>query len=250
MDLTRAGAALLLGAATALHPCEAQIAPTSRGGAVVVAPYVWMTGLAGETGVRDFSADFDVPFSDLLSHLRFAAMVAVEGGYGAWVGGVDLLYTSVEVDDVRSIGPLRAELEMSQKTLISNLFAGYSFSPDSAWAVDLLAGARIWMVDATLEVSGENLGAERSRDPKWVDAMGGVRVRWQAAEDWHFSLMGDGGAGGSDSTFGALATAAYRLSNRWALFAAYRYIDLDYRKNDYFFDGHLSGPVLGAVYHW
>src|ERR1700741_3405437 len=52
----------------------------------VVAPYVWMSGINGELGVRDLSADVDISFGDVLSKLRFAAMGTLEAGYGPWRG--------------------------------------------------------------------------------------------------------------------------------------------------------------------
>lgn len=259
-------AAVVIGVVCALPTnAAAQIAPVSvdgndsNGGAngshqlrarLVVAPYGWMTGISGETGVRDLSADVDVPFSTLLSHLRFAAMAAFEGEYGPWLGVADLVYASVRDDQTRSLGPFEAELRMTMKMLVTQAFAAYSFLAAPTMAIDLLAGGRLWSVDASLKRSGPIDTVTRSRDPAWADALGGLRVRWRAAERWHVSAAGDVGGGGSKVTRGASGTVAYDISTRWSLFGSYRYLYLDYRKNDFFFKGPLKGPALGGAYRW
>src|SRR4051812_13547771 len=52
-------------------PGATQMAAAPIGsGRVIVAPYAWLAGISGEADVRDLSTDVDVPFRDLLQHLR------------------------------------------------------------------------------------------------------------------------------------------------------------------------------------
>jgi hypothetical protein len=216
----------------------------------IMAPYGWMTGISGETGVRDLVADVDISFRQLLSKLRFGAMGGFEVDYGPWLGLVDGVYASVRDDRTRATVVGQADLDMAMKMFIGQAFVGYSFLAAPTVAIDVLAGARLWAIDASLRRTGDLLTAERSRTPTWGDALGGLRVRWKAAERWNVSAVGDAGGGGSKRTGEVATTVGYAVSTRWTLFAAYRYLQLDYRKNEYFFDGHLGGPAIGGAYRW
>ncbi|MGH9884821.1 MAG: hypothetical protein ACREBE_04800 [bacterium] len=244
---------------------EAQVAPSSIDSAgradpcatklrvhprYAVSLYGWMTGISGETGVRDLSADVDVPFRDLLDHLRFAAMGAFEVSYGPLVGIVDAVYSSVEVDHTLSLLRRQPELNFTMKMLISQVMAGYTFRAGPNVAVDALAGTRIWSFNSTLTLTGDTASRERSRSPTWADGVGGLRVRWMPTSSLYVGGEFDGGGGGSDGTGQAIGTLAYDVARHWSVFASYRYLQLNYRKNDYFFDGHFGGPVIGGVYRW
>src|SRR5262249_33747222 len=124
------------------------------------------------------------------------------------------------------------------------------FRARSNLAMDVLAGARLWSVDGSLRLTGENIARQRERTPMWADALGGVRVRWEPAERWYVSVAGDGGGGGSRGTGEGMGTIGYDVSRHWNVFGAYRYLYGDYRKNEFFFKGHLGGPVIGGRYRW
>jgi hypothetical protein len=251
--LVLAGASLgRAGAQLAPLPVDTVHATTPRPKVTrfIVAPYGWMAGISGETGVGDLSADVNVSFSDLLKHLRFAAMGTFEGGYGPWLGVVDVMYSSIRVDHTLSRGRIQPELDLTSKMLIAQAFAAYTVKPAPMIDVDILAGARLWSVKSTLAITGNRLQRTRERSPTWADAIGGGRLRWRVSPKWQINIAGDGGAGGSKATGEGMGTAGYRLSRHWDLFASYRYLYENYQKNDYFFTGHLSGPVIGGAYHW
>ena len=216
----------------------------------VVSPYGWMPGISGETGVGDLSANVDVTFSDLLSHLKFAAMGSFEASRGAWVGILDDVYASIRIDHTLSRGRVRPELDLTTKMLITQAFVAFTVKPSPRIDVDLLGGGRLWAVKATLAVSSDITHRERNRSPSWADALLGARLRWRASPKWQFNLEGDGGAGGSRATGEGIATASYDFSKHWGAYAAFRYLYENREKGDYFFTGHMSGPVIGAAYHW
>lgn len=241
-------APIFLDSARHQDPCVTK--PQSTGPRFTIAPYGWMTGIRGQTGVRDLSADVDVSFSDILSHLRFGAMGSFEVGYGPWRGMVDGVYASLRVDRTPALRRGNPDLDMTMKSLISQAFAGYSFKASPEFAIDLLAGTRIWDVKSSLTITGDILRASRSRNPTWVDAVGGFRLRLNPTQRWALSLTADGGGGGSRGTGEGIATVGYSLSRHWALFASYRYLYEDYTKNEFFFNGHYAGPVIGGSYRW
>jgi hypothetical protein len=216
----------------------------------IIAPYGWMAGINAETGVRDLSADVDISFSDLLSKLRFAAMGTFEFGYGHWLGIADGVYTSIHQDRTASVGRLTPDIDFNQKLFIGQAFGGYSFRARSNVAIDVLAGVRLWRADVSLRLSGEDIARQRERARTWADALGGVRVRWEPAARWYVSAAGDGGGGGSEGTGEGMGTVGYDVSHHWNVFAAYRYLYEDYRKYEFFFTGHFSGPAIGGAYRW
>jgi hypothetical protein len=216
----------------------------------VVAPYGWMTGISGETGVRDLSADIDMSFSDLLSHLKFAAMGTFEASRGAGLGIVDAMYSSIRIDHTLSRGRIQPELDFTTKMLITQAFAAYTVKPSPRIDVDLMAGARLWAVKSTLGLSTDRGQRQREKSPSWIDGLLGARLRWRASRKLQFNLEGDGGAGGSKAAGEGIAVASYDFSRHWAAYGSFRYLYENYQKGDYFFTGHLSGPLIGAAYHW
>jgi hypothetical protein len=254
-------ASLLVLANSTIRPSEAQLAPlpvdvvhaTTPLGAewrFVGSLYGWMPGIYGETGVGNLSADVRVSFSDLLSHLRFAQMATFEASRGSFVGILDEVYASIRVDNTLSRGRVQPNVDLTLKLLIAQAFAAYTVKPSPRIDVDLLAGGRLWAVRSTLALSGDILHRENERSPSWGDALLGARLRWRANAKWQFSLQGDGGAGGSKGTGEGTATASYAFARYWSAYAGYRYLYENYQKGDYFFTGHLTGPVIGAAYHW
>lgn len=229
-------------------PCDST--PPSINPRYTVALYGWMLGMHGQLGVRDLAADVDISFKEILDHLRIAGMGAFEVDYGPWLGTADLLYASLRENRELALRHGDPDLDAKIKIFIGQAFVGYSFAPVPRVAIDLLAGARVWAFEPSLTVSGANASATRSSSPSWVDALGGFRVRVTPTDRWSLSLTGDGGGGGSRGTGEGAATVGYSLSRHWAVYGAYRYLYVDKTKNDFFFNGHLNGPVIGGTYRW
>jgi hypothetical protein len=264
--IVTAAAVVGMASATIPTPVEAQIAPTRVDSArhrdpcdtkprtvspqFTIAPYGWMLGVHGETQVRDRSAQVDVSFQKILDHLRFGGMGVFEVGYGPWLGTVDGLYASLRATRTLALDRAQPDLDMTLKITIAQAFAGYSFVPAPRVAIDVLAGTRIWALDASLALSGNSVDVARSSSSSWADALGGFRVRVTPVDRWHVSLTGDGGGGGSRGTGEGIATVGYDLSHHWNLFGAYRYLYEDYRKNEYVLNAHLNGPAIGGAYRW
>lgn len=221
--------------------------PTTQ---AIVSLYGWMSGISADVGVRDLSSNVDVRFVDLLKHLRFAAMGTFEVQYGQWLLISDNMYSSVFVNHTLSRGRVQPELDMTSKMFIGQAFVGYAMTATRTVRIDVLLGSRLWSTSSTLNVSGDLRSRERSSSSTWADALGGLRVRWAPYQRWQFNLEGDAGAGGSLSTVEGMATASYSIANYWSVWGAYRILYENYQKNEFFFRGHLDGPVIGVAYHW
>ena len=53
--------------------------------------------------------------------------------------------------------------------------------------------------------------------------------------------------GESDETYGVFAGLGYNFNEDYSFVAGYRYMVIDYKKDDFLFDVAISGPMIGLV---
>jgi len=87
------------------------------------------------------------------------------------------------------------------------------------------------------------IGLQASRD--WVDGIVGLRARRTLPRRWWASVYGDLGAGGSDFTYQIVGNAGLDIRERYALVFGYRYLNVNYDKDNVLFDTALKGPLFG-----
>lgn len=66
-----------------------------------IVPYLWMSGLSGDIGVRGQTADVDISFSDIWDALDFGGQVHIEAKRGNWGFFIDTTYLKLSVDQER-----------------------------------------------------------------------------------------------------------------------------------------------------
>ena len=84
----------------------------------------------------------------------------------------------------------------------------------------------------------------RSRD--WVDGVAGLRGRVHVAPKVFLTGKADLGGGGSNFTYQLFGGGGFLFGKRYSLIAAYRYLSVNYNKNDLLFDMALHGPLFGV----
>ena len=243
------GACLALGAT--LHGQTPPAAgPTPAGWTFVVTPYAWMTGLTGDVGIRNLETSVDLGFGDIIHHLRFGAMASGEAHNGPLVLGLDGIYVSMRDSKVFGVRLVSGEISLDQRETILQPTVGYSYD-GGVWGVDALVGARYWNLSTSLGINPARLqDRTRSGTVDWLDATGGLRVRLRAMSNLHFSVAGDGGGGGSRNSWQVLGNASLDLSKRYNVLVGYRYLTVDYNRDDFLFDTHMNGFVLAANFHF
>ena len=228
-------------------PAAAQTASTSW--KFTVAPYLWTAGLGGQVGIGRVSTNVDVSFSQLLDHLRFGAMSAVDARKGAVVVTGDLVYVSVGGSEAFAISGASGAVSFDQREVILQGGVGVTPIDTRIWTVDLILGARYWDLDAEFGLDPTNHDARaRSGNRHWVDATAGGRVRFSPAEAWHLVADGDVGGGGSHNTWRLAGRATYDLSSRYGLMAGYKYLAVDYEHDGFLYDTHLNGWQIGPTF--
>jgi hypothetical protein len=212
-------------------------------------PYAWMSGLDGQVGINNLLTNVDVGFSDLVKHLRFGAMAALDARKGPLVLDADVLYVSLGGDKAFAIRGASGEVTLDQREAIIQSAIGYTPIDTPIWTVDVLVGARYWHLNTDIGLSPANRESRaRSGGVDWVDATGGARVRFNPAHDFHLVADGDVGGGGSRNTWRLTGTATFDLSRRYGLMAGYKYLSVDYDRRGFLFDTNTNGFLAGVTF--
>ncbi len=239
----------MLGAAVVtLAAPQAAAQSGSNGWEFSIAPYLVAAGMDGSITVKGIEADVDVPFSDIIDNLDFAAMVHFDMRNEHWVLMSDLFYVDLEGSNDVALGTATVAV---QQTLFE-VAGGYRVSP----VFTLLAGARWVDLENQIRYTGQILDEEVSAGKSWIDPFVGVHFMAPLAERWWFGARGDvGGFGvGSDLAWQAYADIGFNASKLVTIFLGYHAIDMDYEDGsgrDLFrYDMLIAGPQLGAAFRF
>ena len=212
-------------------PASALVAPPSQW-RLSFTPYAWLTWLDGEQTVKGRSVDVHVDPIQVLDHLERVPFF----GYGEARNGPLALYSDIFYANLGLSGAgIRSRSLASGINGTLSVAAGLDFEEavvevggayevmrfDPRTAIDILAGARYWHQDMSinlalagtldigdLTVSG-NRAIARSGSVDWVDPVVGGRIRYNLAPGQDFVLRGDVGGFRVGSQFSWNALAAY-----------------------------------------
>src|SRR5262249_44771204 len=95
---------------------------------------------------------------------------------------------------------------------------------------------------SALTPQGRTLQASRT----WADVFVGARVNVPIAPRWSFTGYADIGGGGSDSTWQALAAVDYAITPTAVAEFGYRYLKVDYHKDDFLYNMASGGLYTGV----
>ena len=211
-----------------------------------IAPYLVAAGMDGSMTVKGIDADVDVPFSDIIDNLDFAAMVHFDMRNDHWVLMSDLFYVDLEGSNDVALGTATVTV---QQTLFE-VAGGYRVSP----AVTLLGGGRWVDLESSSRYTGQILDEEVSAGKSWIDPFVGIHLMTPLSERWWFGARGDiGGFGvGSDLAWQVYTDIGFRASRVVSIILGYRAIDMDYEDGsgrDLFrYDMLIAGPQLAVAF--
>jgi hypothetical protein len=213
---------------------------------VIVAPYLWLSGISGDIGFRDHSEDFSASPSDLLKNLDFGFMFALEAQKGKFVILTDLVYADLSKDIDLPNAP-NVGVKVGSKEFFFDPEAGYHLERKNT-SIDLLGGVRIWHLSTSLEIlPGTLLERKGSASKNWVDPVFGLKLKTRFHKSWFVTLKGDvGGFGaGSDFTGQIIGLLGMTFKERYSLILGYRYLYVDYDKDLFLYRVNQAGPVFG-----
>ena len=250
-----AGCALILSAAL---PASAQTpSATEEDWHFALIPYFWFAGIDGTVTVKGrIEVPVEKSFSDVISDFDIGFLGHFEGRKRRLGFAVDVLYLNLGAPvpaGTPVLGPLGVSADIRQ--LMTEGLGFYRVMnggrPDNPSHVDLLVGARFSETRARLE---DDVLATASQDLHWVDALVGVRFRAPLGSRVSVIGRGDVAGFGSKLTWNLEGDLAINLSERWALGAGWRHLDIDYDKGEgsdrKVFDIAFDGPRTWVAYSW
>lgn len=252
--LAAIGICLMAGGANAtdiVSPMTPEVRQTTTEGGWTysVAPYFWAAGLSGDTASFGLpEVHVDTSFSDIFSHLDFAAMVIGEARNGPYSIFGDVIYTKMSGQAGTPRGILASGVELSPETFAGLLGVGYALFEDSSARLDIAGGLRVWSAKNKLSFSGGILdGVSRSDNATWVDGLMGFRGTYSITPEIYLTGWGLVGAGGADLDWDVAAAVGYRFNDTISAVAGYRALGVDYSNDGFVFNVVQRGPILGLV---
>jgi hypothetical protein len=265
-----------LALAAALATGNAVAADTMSGASdnwqFIAAPYGWFPTINGKLKYSLPPADSGDPYvkigpNNYLTDLQFAGMfvgVARKGDYSILtdIVYVNLSGLSSKTIDIREHATgdnlaINANLNTGIKSGIYTLAGGYTLARDARSNVDIYAGVRYadLKVSANWDASGPlgiiSPSGSASQKVNLTDGIIGVKGQVGLGDDgkWYLPYQLDGGAGSNNWSWNALIAVGYRYD--WGdLLVGYRHLAYTSSGDKLVQNLELSGPLVGASFHW
>lgn len=231
---------------TTLMAPAAPVQETESGWQFTISPYFWMAGLSGDTAQLGLpTVHIDSSFSDIWSHLDFAASATAEARKDRFSIFTDIAYTKLSGDG-KARGIFTDTVDVQSETFAALIGVGYTVFEDQQSHLDIVGGAKIWSVDTTISFRGGPLdGVSRDDSKTWVDGMVGVRGNYFFTPEIYLTGWGLVGGGGADVDWDVGLGLGYRFNDTISAIAGYRALGVNYDNDGFIFDVVQQGPILG-----
>jgi hypothetical protein len=236
--------------------------PTPAGGSATggewhfsASPYLWFPGIYGTVGARGRDAGVHVGAIDLLSHLRFGLMGAVEARRGPFVLPLDIVWARLRDDKaIPAANLLATTANVKAGLLILTPKVGIRVLNEEKIKFDVLAGFRYWHLGENLKFSPSLLNLNFKRSQDLVDPVVGGRIEAALSPKFVVNILGDVGGWdtGSKLEYQVAGLIGYKIKESATLQAGYRYLDLNYRRggtNPAIFNVNLTGVLFGVTFN-
>jgi opacity protein-like surface antigen len=219
-----------------------------------VSPYVWFAGMTGNVGVNPNlpAIDVDVSFGDIFENIDWfppPVMVVGEVRYDRFAAFTDFIYLGLDSNDEVTKGPVAAAVDLELNTIVWTFGGAYRVIDSERGHLGLLAGGRLWNVDADGSLIGPLAVRQHSGSKTWVDPIIGINGRIELGAG--FALQAEADVGGfgvaSDIDWQVMGTVQYEIAESVALAAGYRYLAVDFDDGGFLYDVALHGPIIGAT---
>lgn len=265
----------LAAGALASTPPAAAVDPYDGNWHFTLTPFLWVPNVNGNidahipgrrpTGEpQEVDVSTEIGPNDYLENLTFGAMLNGEARKGDWSVFTHFIY--IDFGDQRShvrnlTGPRGESLSAIDRdvttglsTTVWTLAGAYTAVRTPKATVDVLAGFRYVEVDTELKWSlrgssdfVDNSGRKSQNQTEW-DGIVGVKGQVRLGDGrWFMPYYADIGTGSSNLTWQALLGLGYGFD--WGdVSLSIRSLSYDFDKNDA--DLRMTGPALGASFHW
>jgi len=227
---------------------------------IQLAPYAWLAGQKGSVATLPGlpPGEIDIDFYDhVLGNINGAIMLLGEARKGRFGVVMDIVYTDIEMEDPTPYGILYSTLTSQTKSWMVSGAGFYRLAEGQNRFLDIMGGVRYWSVDSELTLKGPLFPSllERSVSNKedWVDPIIGLKGFMPIGESKFFVsgafLIGGFGVG-SDFMWDAMINIGYQWTKGFSTTIGYRYLDVDYEKNDFLYDVAQRGFTLGLSWRF
>jgi hypothetical protein len=212
-------------------------------------PYLWTTATGGSFALPETDTYyFDLPFTDAVTNLQMAAMVAGRFKYKS----VSLLYDVVYVN-------LKPELSVpvytgyisgtsDVKQTVGDISLGYRLPiKNKNIQLDFYGGARIWSFSNKLDLVASNGQTKNTESSKsWADPIVGTWVNFILSDHWFSYVKGDiGGFGAaSDWTSVFMWGFGYKFAENWNTTLGFKRMYIDYSKDKFIWSVSQYGLLI------
>jgi hypothetical protein len=179
-----------------------------------------------------------------MKDLKIGGMAEFEGHKDRWGFIVDAMY--LKLGRTESLESTELEVKFDATQQIYGFAGAYRVSEGKV-PVDLIFGARTYILDNTLQLTGPNRVLRATDSKSWVDGFAGARVQAPLSERWLVGGYADIGTGGSELTWQALAGVSYQFSRTMFGSLGYRYLSIDHETAGFLADIQMGGPCLGVT---
>jgi len=231
-------------------------------------PYLWLPHVDGSLRYdTPGSGGSEVSMTNLLKHLNAALFLSGEARKGRWGLATDFVFCDFQKagSNVKTLAGPGGEIEVPVNSGTTTSLTGYMVSVTGNYSLqqwrdanlDLLGGLRYTHIGTTLDwsftTSVDGLPARSGSAERGVDLWDGVvGVRGRAVfgkGQWFVPYYLDAGAGTSKFTWQGLLGVGYSFG--WGdLLLVYRYLSFEQGADRPVEHFYLSGPALGATFHF
>ncbi|SEC26593.1 hypothetical protein SAMN05519104_1056 [Rhizobiales bacterium GAS188] len=211
--------------------------------------YGWASGISGR--VRTLpplpAVKIDITFDKVLQNFNGAAMGAAELRSGRFLLLTDLIFAKIAPSHEFPAVGSGLGVKLDSTTLTGLAAAGYRVIDDPRFIIDGFAGVRGFYADNVLKLDrGALPSISYGKSEAWADLAVGARLRFNFSENWYASAIGfGGGAGARDFFWDLFGGVGYAFNDRYAAFAGYRVLKVDYAKGNFLYNVVQHGPVMG-----
>jgi len=234
--------------------------------------YGYFPSLGGKTTFPQATdgTDVTVDASKILQDLKFVFMGSLDARKGRWGGFTDVIYMDLgnSKSGTRDFAlgghqipaDVQANVSYDLKGWAWTLAATYVAIESPEHVMQVLGGARMLKLDPTVswELTGNigpipapgRAGSLEANETNW-DAIVGVKGRAMlgAERKWFIPYYLDVGTGESKLTWQAMGGLGYSFGS-WDLFAAWRYLDYEFKSGDKVEDLNFNGPGVALQFRW
>jgi len=222
-----------------------------------LAPYLWFAGLEGDIATLPPlpAVPVDISSSDALADTEAALMLMFEAKKQRHGVFFDLVYTDLQSEEELIPAPISLQMKATSKNTLVTLAYQYELYRKDQAILDVLAGARYWSIDTTLEFGGGLgilAGTVLNHEESWVDPAVGIKGRIPISTGSNFYLEGFAGVGGfgvgSDLFYDLNLNIGYQWNKAVGTGFGYRLYDVDYDKDDFLYDVKQQGWLIGLTW--